>query len=176
MNAHRKWRLGVAGAAALAAGFLAILGAGPALSQEGDPVLGKSVWLGQVNCKDCHGSLANGVQDVPQEPQGYNLRETVLTPEDLREVVRCGRPGGLMPSFQRSAWTERAPCYGMTAAEVGDLIPDRGERSLPDRLLDALVAMIFADFVGKAEITFEICRDFLGETASRCNGFPRAGN
>ena len=146
------------------------------MAQDGDPVLGKKIWLTGVTCKYCHGSLGQGVQDDPQMPQGYNLRATSLSPDQMREVVRCGRPGGLMPYFQRNAWTERAPCYGMTAAEVGDLIPDKADKMLSDRSLDAIIAVIFEEFVGKTEITREICVDFVGEGATRCKQYPLAGN
>jgi len=172
-----KWRrLAAHGTAAIVAGILAVSGAAPVIAQDGDPVLGKRIWLSTANCKDCHGTLANGVQEIPQEPQGYNLRITSLSPEEMRDVVRCGRPGGLMPYFQRSAWTDRGLCYGMTAQDAGDLIPDRADRMLTDRVLDALIAMIYAEFVGKAAITFEMCVDFVGEGNSRCNEFPRARN
>ncbi|MDA0654496.1 MAG: cytochrome c [Proteobacteria bacterium] len=160
--------------AALVAGFLIGLPS-PVLAQ-GLAALGKEVWLTRSNCRDCHGSLGNGYQDDPQAPQGYNLRETILSPDEMRDVIRCGRPGGLMPSFQRTAWTDRAPCWGMVADDVGDMIPDKAETALADRLLNALVEMIFAEFVGKPDITQEMCTDFLGQAAARCVGFPAAGN
>lgn len=143
-------------------------------AQDGDPELGKRLWLTTANCKDCHGSLANGVQEIPQEPQGYNLRESILTPEEMRDTVRCGRIAGLMPYFQRSAWTERGLCYGMTAADIGDdAMPDRADRMLADRSLDALIAFIFKEFVGNTLITFESCTGLLGEGNSKCKEFSR---
>lgn len=176
MNLNLRKRLGEFGGAALLAAMLAIPGAGTANAQNGDPELGKRLWLTTANCKDCHGSLANGAPDIAQEPQGYNLRETILTPEEMRDVVRCGRIGGLMPYFQRNSWTDRGPCYGMVAADIGDAIPDRAERMLPDRSLDAIIAFIFAEFVGNTLITFEACNELLGEGNSRCTQFPRAAN
>jgi len=132
--------LAALGAVTVATGIILSAGIGLAAAQDGDPVLGKRLWLTTVNCRDCHGSLANGAPDIPQEPQGYNLRETILTPEEMRDTVRCGRIGGLMPYFQSSAWTARAPCYGMVAADIGADIPDRAERMLADRALNALIA------------------------------------
>jgi hypothetical protein len=158
--------LGAAMVVAVMLGF-----SGVAVAQDGDPVLGKRLWLTTVNCRDCHGSLANGAPDIPQEPQGYNLRETILTPEEMRDTVRCGRIGGLMPYFQSSAWTARAPCYGMVAADIGNDIPDRAERMLADRSLNAIIAFIFEEFVGKTKITFEACIGLVGEGNTRCNEF-----
>ncbi|MBT4711486.1 MAG: hypothetical protein HOB82_08165 [Alphaproteobacteria bacterium] len=156
------------GAALLIAGMLAV--PGTAAAQDGDPELGKRLWLTTANCKDCHGSLANGAPDIAQEPQGYNLRETILTAEEMRDTVRCGRIGGLMPYFQSSAWTDRAPCYGMIAADIGNDIPDRAERMLADRTLNALIAFIYRDFVGVA-LNLASCTELLGEENSRCNAF-----
>ncbi len=176
MKTNQLKNIAALGAAALIAGVLSISGAGTAVAQDGDPVLGKRLWLTTANCRDCHGSLANGFPDIAQEPQGYNLRETILTPEEMRDTVRCGRIGGLMPYFQRNSWTDRGPCYGMVAADIGDDIPDRAERMLPDRSLDAIIAFIFAEFVGNTVITFEACSELLGDGNSRCTQFPRAGN
>ena len=162
--------LAALGAVTVATGIFLSAGIGLAVAQDGDPVLGKRLWLTTANCKDCHGTLANGIQDIAQEPQGYNLRETILTPEEMRDTVRCGRIGGLMPFFQRNSWTDRGPCYGMVAADISADMPDQADRMLPDRSLDALIAFIFEEFVGKT-LTLESCVGLLGEGNTRCNAF-----
>jgi len=163
--------LAAIGAVTVVTGILLGAGIGLAVAQDGDPVLGKRLWLTTANCKDCHGSLADGAPDIPQEPQGYNLRETILSPEEMRDTVRCGRIGGLMPYFQRNSWTDTGRCYGMVAAGIGADIPNRADRMLADRSLNALIAFIFEDFVGKTEITLEACIELLGEDNTRCNPF-----
>lgn len=150
---------------------------GPAAAQEGfrpdgDPDLGKSVWTRRAPCAECHGIFADGVMEIAQQPQGANLRTGNLPPEEMFAVIKCGRPATLMPYFYRNAWEPPRSCFGMTRADVDDMLPERGDPLMPDRLINALVAFIFRDFVGAGLVTFEYCRDFLGEQATRCEGYP----
>ncbi len=129
---------------------LAVL-ATPAPAQDAQVLaLGKQLWGSKAPCRDCHGSTGNGVPDVPQEPEGANLHTTPLTREQLAEVIRCGRPGTGMPSFDRNAYTDDR-CYGMTAADLGDQQPPPGTPPLSDREVNAIVEYIVATFVGKDE-------------------------
>jgi hypothetical protein len=144
-------------------------------AQEGDAAYGVDVWKSVANCKDCHGWAGDGQPFNPQSPPGANLRETALDAANLADTIRCGRPGSEMPYFGASrAWTTRYPCYGMTAAEIGDQIPVRGDTGLNDRQINALVAMILTNFVGKGPPTFEECEAFFGVGQTRCAGYPKA--
>ena len=158
--------------------IIAVLSAAPvepAVAQGGDPAIGKLVWINKANCKDCHGWGGHGVPDVPQEPNGANLRRTELTGEQLAEVVRCGRPASSMPYFLSNAWREgRTDCYGMSRADVGQDLPLRSPVTLAQREIDAIVAFILAEFVGKDQPTYEECIEFWGPT-TRCDEYPRAG-
>ena len=174
----RHFARAVAGAAVLASAFALST---PALAQEGyaangDADFGKSVWLSRSSCPECHGLFADGDQEVDQQPRGADLRVTTLTPLDMFGVIKCGRPGTQMPYFFRNAWRAPRTCFGMTEEDVGDLIPDAGAAMLPDRLINALVAFIYRDFVGAGPVTFEHCREMLGETASRCPSYPLAAD
>ncbi|MFO1184048.1 MAG: c-type cytochrome [Bauldia sp.] len=152
---------------------------GPALAQGGftpDPALaslGKTLWKEQVPCRECHGGLGNGIPDIPQQPSGANLRTTKLSPEDLAITIRCGRPGTEMPYFDSKAYTDKR-CYDVTAADLGPAQPP-ASMALTDRQVNALVAFIFATFVGKGDPTFESCVALWGEGASTCARYPRAG-
>ncbi|MBM3507713.1 MAG: hypothetical protein FJX64_08365 [Alphaproteobacteria bacterium] len=161
------------------AGLLAlglVLAAGGAVAQDGDVALGKQVWMTQVNCKECHGTMANGVQDFPLAPQGANLRTTMLNAEQMIELVRCGKPASEMPYFARNAWSGTNRCFGMTAATVGAAKPPEAGTFLADRQISALVAMIFAEFVGKGAPTFEECVAFTGQESAKCREYPRRAN
>lgn len=135
--------------------------------------LGRSLWKDQVPCRDCHGGLGNGIPDVPQQPSGASFRTTPLTPDDFAMTIRCGRPGTEMPHFDGKAYTDKR-CYNLTAAEMGNNVPPAGQ-ALTERQVNALVAFVFATFVGKGDPTFESCVAFWGEGASTCARYPRAG-
>jgi mono/diheme cytochrome c family protein len=135
--------------------------------------LGKQVWLTQVNCKECHGTMANGVPDFPLAPTGADLRSTFLTPEQMTEVVRCGKPASEMPYFSSRSWTGATQCFGMTAAQVGAGKPPQAGTQLADRQIAAVVAMVFAEFVGKGPVTQEKCVAFMGAESAKCREYPR---
>jgi hypothetical protein len=138
----------------------------------GDPAYGMQVWRTVANCKDCHGWAANGDPELEQAPAGANLRETAMDAEQLVEVIRCGLPGTQMPYFGASrAWSTNFPCYGMTAADAGDLIPARGDTGLNDRQLQGLAAYILTL---EGAPTKEECELFFGPTSSRCGPLPSA--
>ena len=53
-----------------------------------------------------------------------SLRKTQLTRDQIRMTIQCGRPGTPMPYFDRFAYTDKR-CYGMTAKDLGDNMPQR---------------------------------------------------
>ena len=92
-------------------------------------------------------------------------------------MIKCGRPATQMPFYSRNVWEPPRTCFGMTKAEVGNMIPDPGGAMLPDRLINALVAFIFSEFVGSGPLNIEQCQRLLGEDAGRCAFYPpAAGN
>ncbi len=149
----------------------------PARAQENykpDPALvslGEGIWKDQAPCRNCHGGLANGVGDVPQDPQGPDLRKTQLTPDQIEETIKCGRPGTPMPHFDRLAYTDKR-CYGATAADLGDQVPPGGQ-PMSQRQISAIVAFLESRFVGKPDPTYQDCIDFWGANASTCDRYPK---
>lgn len=145
----------------------------PAQNLNGDPDLGARVWRELSVCSECHGWAGDGVPDIPQFG-GANLRETALTPELAYETIRCGRPGTAMPTFFSGAWSERVPCYGMTAPMPAGMQPDAAASALADRYIKAVVAFIFRDFAGQGPVTREYCQSVFSN-AARCDAYPAAG-
>ncbi|MCC6982345.1 MAG: hypothetical protein IT535_03655 [Bauldia sp.] len=157
------------------AGLLAALGwtLGQAPAYAQDAAFGRDVWLSQANCADCHGWLADGQPEDPRAPRGANLRDTVLTEEQLVEVILCGRPGTGMPHFDPRAYTD-ARCYGLTREQLGDATPGASDQTLTNRHAVGLARFILADFAGKGPPTSEDCTALLGEGNARCAALPRA--
>ncbi len=133
--------------------------------------LGEQSWKERFPCRNCHGGMADGVGDIPQE-QGPNLRTAdYLTPELVAELIRCGRPGTGMPYFDSRAYSD-GRCYGMTAQNDAALIPPHGTPNATQRSIDGLVAFLFANFIGKnAAPTRAECVAIWGETAETCLRF-----
>lgn len=149
--------------------------ASPATAQAvGDPDAGRTTWLA-APCQQCHGWAADGVGTINQM-EGPSLRGTFLTPELMAEVIRCGRPGTVMPSFRTNSWTTIVPCYGMTAPMEGRLQPVPGETTYSDRAINNIVAFLFRDIVGKGPVTQEFCVEMLGPDSARCPAYPRAAD
>jgi len=152
-------------------------GAGPPNAGPGytpDPQLvelGTRMFKEQTPCRDCHGLMGDGVPDDPRMPRGANFRNLQLTPDLAAEAIRCGRPVLGMPYFDRFSYTDKR-CYGMTAEEIGAEIPDEG-MNLTARQVNALVAFLFATFVGKGPPSFEQCVALWGEAATTCPRFPK---
>lgn len=165
------WAFGVIAAAVLS---LAASSA-PANAQQNPALvtLGTQIWKDTLPCRNCHGSFGNGVQDIAQEPQGANLRETGLDAETMAMIIRCGLPGTEMPYFDTRAYTDDR-CYGMTREQAGASIPPAGSPPISPRQLQGVIAFIMEEFVGKGPVTREECRAFWGEEASSCGKYPTA--
>jgi mono/diheme cytochrome c family protein len=156
----------------LLAGGLVLGLAGPAAAQS--VKMGRDIWLSQVDCSDCHGWAGNGIPDEPRSSVGANLRETVLTPEEIAEVVLCGRPGTAMPHYDNRAYNDDR-CYGVTREQLGDATPDRAAVSLVKRHAAALAMFITETFIGAGDVTFEFCAELMGPDSIRCDTL-RPGN
>jgi len=145
---------------------------GAAIAQQGDAEAGKRIWRETTNCKDCHGWSGDGVPEIPQM-EGANLRLSGLDAEMAREIIRCGIPGTLMPSFRRNTWSQIIPCYGMTEPMEADMQPSPSQGPLPDRSIDALLAFLFKEVINVGPVTFEYCESYFGAGSLRCNDYPK---
>ena len=84
---------------------------------------GKEIFKSKAVCQYCHKWDASG--DQGYGGNALSLRVTQLTPEQLTEVVKCGRPGTGMPYHDRFAYTDKR-CYGYTREEMGKDMPVPG--------------------------------------------------
>lgn len=150
----------------LLAGVLFLGLASPAAAQS--VKMGRDIWLKQADCSDCHGWAGNGVPDEPRSSKGANLRVTTLTPEQISEVILCGRPETGMPHYDARAYNDDR-CYGMTREDLGKATPIRGAVKLVKRHADALALFITATFMDAGEVTLEHCAELMGLESMRCD-------
>jgi mono/diheme cytochrome c family protein len=127
---------------------------------------GKEIFKSKAVCQYCHKWDASG--DQGYGGNALSLRVTQLTPEQLTEVVKCGRPGTGMPYHDRFAYTDKR-CYGYTREEMGKDMPPAGNDFLSNREIEAVVKYLFAKDVGKDAATYEDCVDFWGKDTKQCD-------
>jgi mono/diheme cytochrome c family protein len=127
---------------------------------------GKEIFKSKAVCQYCHKWDASG--DQGYGGNALSLRATHLTPEQLTEVVKCGRPGTGMPYHDRFAYTDKR-CYGHTREEMGKDMPPAGNDFLSQREVDAVVKYLFAKAVGRGPATYEDCVDFWGKGTRQCD-------
>lgn len=156
-----------AGAALLLLAVVLVLGhASPAAAQS--VKMGRNIWYSQADCTDCHGWAGNGIPDEPRSSKGANLRETTLSPEQISEVILCGRPATSMRHYDKRAYTDDR-CYGLTREDLGADTPQRAAVSLVNRHADALAVFITETFMGAGEVTLAHCIELMGEESIRCD-------
>jgi hypothetical protein len=77
-----------------------------------------------------------------------------------------------MPYFDRFAYTDKR-CYGMTAEEVGDNMPDRGQMTLQSYEIDAVADYVAAKIKGAGPVTRSQCEDFFRPNIpTLCQEYP----
>ncbi len=161
---------GIAGIIALT--LLAFLG-GHATAQQNDVGEGQRIWEQKAQCPACHGWAGDGDRGgLHAEGKAPSLRLTQLTRDQIRTTIQCGRPGTPMPHFDRFAYTDKR-CYDMTADDLGDSVPDRGEITLQSYEIDALADYIEAKIKGAGPTTRDQCIEYFGANAGvRCEKYP----
>jgi mono/diheme cytochrome c family protein len=127
--------------------------------------LGKEIFKYKANCQSCHKWDGSG-------DQGYggialSLRKTALTPDQVVEIVKCGRPLTGMPYFDQFAYTDKR-CYDLTREDLGKKMPQMGE-PLQAREVGAVVKYLFARVVGRGATTYDECVDFWGQDTRQCD-------
>jgi mono/diheme cytochrome c family protein len=127
---------------------------------------GKEIFKSKAVCQYCHKWDASG--DQGYGGNALSLRKTQLTPEQMTEVVKCGRPATGMPYHDRFAYTDKR-CYGYTREQMGTDMPPAGNDFLSNREVDAVVKYLFAKDVGKGPATYEDCVDFWGTDTKQCD-------
>ena len=147
-----------------------LVGAGAALAD--NVADGQRIWANKAGCPECHGWAGDGSHGFHSEGNAPSLRLTQLTRDQIRETIQCGRPGTPMPHFDRFAYTDKR-CYGMTAEDLGDHVPNRAATTLQSYEIDALADYVATKIKGAGPVTKSQCLDFYGSSgASRCDAYP----
>ncbi len=128
-----------------------------------DVTRGQRIWHDKAECNFCHGWAGDGVGGGFHH-QGHppSLRVTQLTRDQIRMLIQCGRPGTAMPYFDRFAYTDKR-CYGMTAADLGDKMPNRATTTLQFDEIDALADYVAVKIKGAGPVTRAQCVNYYGE-------------
>src|SRR5215470_4207093 len=152
------------------AAVLTALLAGPPGAQAEDWKRGQSIWHEKSACAFCHGWAGDGVGGFHHPGHPPSLRVTELTRDQIRMTIQCGRPGTAMPYFDRLAYTDKR-CYDMTAADLGDKVPDRSSTTLQPDEIDALADYVATKLKGAGAVTREQCTDYFGGGTGRCDQY-----
>ena len=136
-----------------------------------DVAAGERIWKDKAGCPQCHGWAGDGLASGFHSPEGLPLRKTQLTRDQIREVIQCGRPGTPMPHFDRFAYTDKR-CYGMTAADLGDLEAIRASTTLQPFEIDAVADYVATKVKGAGPVTRAQCVEFFGKTGAECDKYP----
>lgn len=161
----------LARAAAVVAGVLILSQA--AFADEQTAKRGQDIWANRAGCPFCHGWAADGNGDPHSDGGAPSLRTTTLDRDQIREVIACGRPGTGMPHYDRFAYTDDR-CYGMTAEDIGDQIPNRGAVTLQRPQIDQLADYVAEVVKNRGPVTFEECEAYFGGASSVCQPYPKA--
>jgi hypothetical protein len=120
-----------------------------AQAQAQDVSFGDRLFHEKADCQFCHGPDGDGRGDPRSPGQAANLRKTILTRDQLIEVIACGRPGTEMPHFDKYAYEDKT-CYGATAADLGADVPhDPHSTPLNRREIEAVVDFVIKTYVGR---------------------------
>jgi mono/diheme cytochrome c family protein len=126
---------------------------------------GKDIFKTKATCQFCHKWDASG--DQGYGGNALSLRQTKLTPAQVAETVKCGRPGTGMPFHDQFAYTDKR-CYGITRAELGNDVPPEPNAFLNSDEIDAVVKYLFAKAIGRGPSTYEDCVEFWGTDTRQC--------
>jgi mono/diheme cytochrome c family protein len=126
---------------------------------------GKDIFKTKATCQFCHKWDASG--DQGYGGNALSLRATQLTPAQVAETVKCGRPGTGMPYHDQFAYTDKR-CYGVTREQLGKDMPPEPNAFLNSDEIDAVVKYLFAKDVGRGPSTYEDCVEFWGTETRQC--------
>jgi hypothetical protein len=156
--------------------MLAAFFAAVSAARSEDVARGQQIWHDKADCNFCHGWAGDGgagTSGFHHEGNAPSLRKTQLTRDQIRMTIQCGRPKTAMPHFDRFAYTDKR-CYGVTAAQLGDMTPQRGQTTLQADEIDALADYVAAKIKGAGPVTKAECIAYFGAAAQRCDSFPNA--
>ncbi len=160
-----------------------LVGAGLAGYWLADPVAGAQtdtvaaggrLYRGKGDCQACHGWAGDGRKMNLQMPDGANLRESILTRDQLVFVIKCGLPGRQMPAYDRRAYVDDR-CLGRTRADLDRMGLQLFDppATLQNREVERLADFLMARVIGRGPMDRQECIEFWGEEVAVCrNEFP----
>jgi mono/diheme cytochrome c family protein len=131
---------------------------------------GKDIFKTKATCQFCHKWDASG--DQGYGGNALSLRTTKLSPAQVAQTVKCGRPGTGMPYHDRLAYTDKR-CYGVTRDELGNAMPPEPNAFLEVDEINAVVKYLFAKVVGRGPSTYEDCVEFWGTQTRECEAMKQ---
>jgi mono/diheme cytochrome c family protein len=153
--------------------MLAVYFALASAARSGDVARGQEIWHDKAECNFCHGWAGDGAASAGFHHEGNppSLRATKLTRDQIRMTIQCGRPGTAMPHFDRFAYTDKR-CYGMTADQLGNNVPQRPNITLQRDEIDALADYVATKIKGAGPVTKAECVAYFGTNAINCDRYP----
>jgi mono/diheme cytochrome c family protein len=165
----RRWLTKGLSAAALS--LMALL-PGPVRADDDSVAKGRVIWKEKAGCQECHGWAGDGKGGFHHQGVALSLRVTQLTRDQIRMTIQCGRPGTPMPHFDRFAYTDKR-CYGMTAEDLGDNVPNDSGIGLQPYEIDALADYVATKLKGAGPATRSQCLAYFpGSSGSQCDTYP----
>ena len=76
-----------------------------------------------------------------------------------------------MPHFDRFAYTDKR-CYGVTAGDLGNNVPNRADTTLQPWEVDAVADYVAAKLKGAGPVTRAECAAYFGNTGAQCSKYP----
>jgi mono/diheme cytochrome c family protein len=126
-----------------------------------------------ANCVACH--KWSGIGGGGYGGAAANLRKTQLSPDEIKETIRCGHSGGGMPYFQQDVYKSDS-CNGMKASDMDvKSMPAAAEHFLEPPEIADVAQYVVDHFKGKGDPTYEECVGFFGHETHLCDEYPKSG-
>jgi mono/diheme cytochrome c family protein len=130
---------------------------------------GLRLYQSKADCRACHGWAADGHKADNQMPDGPSLRDKKYTKALLVLTIKCGRPGTMMPAFDKFAYTD-GRCYNKTKADL-ETYPTRmpdPPATLQPREIEYIADFLMSRVVGKGPLDHAKCVELWGAETDVC--------
>ena len=116
------------------------------------------------NCMGCHSWHGKGGGGYGA---GVSLRKMNLTLDEIKNVIKCGRPGTGMPYFLRKAYKEEK-CYDTTFKDYDDSYrPVSSKKFLSSKQIEA-VSIFVKEVLHDKELDKSYCEFFYEKGSKVC--------
>ena len=128
---------------------------------------GRKIYRDTAGCAGCHGWDGKAGIEGNDAPA---LFQSMLTAEEIQEVIRCGAIASEMARHSDSAWTAAAPCYGgLVEADIQENeFPPAAVRFMSARQLGD-VATFVTQVYKLRDMSLEECEKFFSPGDANCD-------